>query len=104
VQLGGKAMGGLPSFCPAGLERVRDHLPVCRRHCRAVAAWRQTRTGSGGLGFTLEGRRVLLHLMAGSKKDAETVHELSHRVVHVNRNSPVVLRAELCFTINLMRT
>jgi putative transposase len=24
-------------------------------------------------GFTVEGRRVLLHLMAGSKEDAETV-------------------------------
>ncbi len=33
----------------------------------------QTRTGTDGLGFTVEGRRVLLHLMAGSNKDAETV-------------------------------
>jgi hypothetical protein len=76
VQLGGTAMGGLAKREPV------------------LAAW----------GFTLESRRVLLHLMAGSKEDAETVHELSHRVVHVNRNSPVVLRAELCFTISLMRT
>jgi hypothetical protein len=63
-QLGawGTGVGGLPTFCPAGLERVRDRLPVRRRHRRAVAAWRQTRTGFPAWGFTLEGR--VLHLMA----------------------------------------
>jgi putative transposase len=40
-------------------ERLR---PGAKRE-PVLAAW----------GFTLEGRRVLLHLMAGSKEDAETV-------------------------------
>jgi hypothetical protein len=49
-QLGGEAVGGLPGIRPAGVERVRDHLSVCRWYRRAVAAGRQTRAGSGGLG------------------------------------------------------
>src|SRR6188768_125949 len=47
----GAAMGGLPGVHAAGLERVRDHVSVCRWHRRAFAAWRETRAGSGGLGF-----------------------------------------------------
>ena len=47
----GATVGGLPGVRPAGLERVRDHVSVCRRHRRAVAAWRQTRAGSGRLGL-----------------------------------------------------
>ena len=47
----GAAVGGLPGVHAAGLERVRDHLSVCRWDRRAFAAWRETRAGSGGLGF-----------------------------------------------------
>src|SRR6266481_3135842 len=45
------AVGGLPGVCPARLERIRNHLSVCRWHCRAFEAWRQTRACSGGLGL-----------------------------------------------------
>ena len=47
----GAAVGGLPGVHAAGLARVRDHLSVCRWDRRAFAAWRETRAGSGGLGF-----------------------------------------------------
>jgi len=47
----GAVVGGLPGVHAAGLERVRDHVSVCRWHRRAFAAWRETRAGSGGLGF-----------------------------------------------------
>src|SRR5437016_3705311 len=47
----GAAVGGLPGVHAAGLERVREHVSVCRWHRRAFAAWRQTRAGSGGVGF-----------------------------------------------------
>jgi transposase-like protein len=40
-----------PGVHAAGLERVRDHVSVCRWDRRAFAAGRQTRAGSGGLGF-----------------------------------------------------
>jgi hypothetical protein len=53
-----------------------------REHLTGDHAWRatygiaerllaggQTRAGAGGLGDTVEGRRVLLHLMAGSKEN-----------------------------------
>ena len=41
----------------------------------AENAWgrRQTRADAGCRGYTIEGRRILLHLMVGSKEDAETV-------------------------------
>jgi hypothetical protein len=47
----GAAVGGLPGVCDARSERVRDHVSVCRWHRRAFAVWRQTRAGSGGVGF-----------------------------------------------------
>jgi hypothetical protein len=40
---------------------------------KTLAAWRQTRAAAGCRGYTIEGRRILLHLMAGFKEDAETV-------------------------------
>jgi hypothetical protein len=41
----------------------------------AENAWgrRQTRADAGCRGYTIEGRRILLHMMVGSKEDAETV-------------------------------
>jgi hypothetical protein len=64
----------------AGRE-VPFHSAI-REHLTGDHAWRatygiaerllaggQTRAGAGGLGDTVEGRRVLLHLMAGSKEN-----------------------------------
>ena len=51
----GASVGGLPGVRSAGLERVGVHLSVCRRHSRAVAAGRQARAGSGGLGLHSRG-------------------------------------------------
>ena len=50
-QLGERLWEDYQAFATAGPERIRDHLSVCRWHRRAVAAWRQTRAGSGGLGL-----------------------------------------------------
>lgn len=47
----GAVVGGLPGVRPSRLERVRDHLSVHRRHCRAAASRRQARAGSGGMGL-----------------------------------------------------
>jgi hypothetical protein len=40
---------------------------------KTLEASRQTRAGAGCRGYTIEGRRILLHLMVGSKEDAETM-------------------------------
>jgi transposase-like protein len=50
-QLGERLWEDYQAFAQARLERIRNHLSVCRWHCRAFEAWRQTRTCSGGLGL-----------------------------------------------------
>jgi transposase-like protein len=62
-----------------------------------VAAW----------GFTVDGRRVLLHMMAGSKEDAETVSTffedmkrrgLSDPLLVISDGAPGIIKAiEICF-------
>jgi Transposase, Mutator family len=62
-----------------------------------VAAW----------GFTVEGRRVLLHVMAGSKEDAETVtaffeamkrRGLNDPLLVISDGAPGIIKAiEICF-------
>ncbi len=47
---------------PRGIGIAERLRPGAKRE-PVLAAW----------GFTVEGRRVLLHMMAGSKEDAETV-------------------------------
>src|SRR5215831_5614792 len=90
----GAAVGGLPGVCPARLERIRDHLSVCRRHCRAFEAWRQTRACFGGLGLYDEGRSVLLHMMAGSKEDAETVTAFFEDMKRRGLNDPLLVTSD----------
>ena len=46
-------------------------LSANRTNARAAGAKREPVLAAWG--FTIEGRRVLLHMMAGSKEDAETV-------------------------------
>src|ERR1700757_3634711 len=64
-------------------ERLR---PGAKRE-PVLAAW----------GFTIEGRRVLLHMMAGSKEDAETVtaffEDMKRRGPHAPLRAPAVLGA-----------
>src|SRR4029450_8486059 len=72
----GAAVGGLPGVRAAGLERVRDHVSVCRWHRRAVAAWRQTRAGAGGLGLYDRGPpRAVAHDggLQGGHRDGDRV-------------------------------
>jgi putative transposase len=74
-------------------ERLR---PGAKRE-PVLAAW----------GFTVEGRRVLLHLMAGSKEDAETVtaffenmkgRGLSDPLLVTSDGAPGIIKAiEICF-------
>jgi hypothetical protein len=79
---------------PAGLERIRDRLPICRRHRRTITTWRQARTGSGRLGLYGEGRRVLLHLMARSKEDTETVTAFFDDMKRRGLNDPLLVRVK----------
>jgi hypothetical protein len=55
-------------------ERLRPGEPV-------LAAW----------GFTIEGRRVLLHMMAGSKEDAETVTAFFEDMKRRGLNDPLLV-------------
>ena len=90
----GTAVGGLPSLRPARFERVRDHLSVCSRHRRTVAPRRQARTSLAAWGFTIEGRRVLLHLMAGSKEDTETVTAFFEDMKRRGLNDPLLVTSD----------
>jgi len=44
------AVGGVRGVCDPRSGGVRDHLPVCRRDCRAAAPGPAARGGAGGLG------------------------------------------------------
>ena len=69
----GAIWGGLPAFAQRDLSEyeitylfvdgIAERLRPGAKREPVLAAW----------GFTMEGRRVLLHMMAGSKEDAETV-------------------------------
>jgi transposase-like protein len=61
-------------------ERLR---PGARRE-PVLAAW----------GFTVEGRRVLLHLMAGSKEDAETVTAFFEDMKRRGLNDPLLVTSD----------
>jgi putative transposase len=61
-------------------ERLR---PGAKRE-PVLAAW----------GFTLEGRRVLLHLMAGSKEDAETVTAFFEDMKGRGLNDPLLVTSD----------
>src|SRR5262249_41137767 len=45
-------------------------------------------------GFTLEGRRVLLHMMAGSKEDAETVTAFFEDMKRRGLNDPLLVTSD----------
>ena len=69
-QLGERLWEDYQAF--AQRERLREHLSVCRWYRRAVAAGRQTRTSSGGLGVYGRGPSgAAAH--DGRLEDAETV-------------------------------
>ena len=88
-------------------ERVRHRLSVRRRHRRAHPSRPAARAGDGGLGLHCDRRRVLLHLMAGSKEDAETVtaffqdmraRGLGDPLLVVSDGAPGIIKAiEICF-------
>src|SRR6187200_1072922 len=61
-------------------ERLR---PGAKRE-PVVAAW----------GFTIEGRRVLLHMMAGSKEDAETVTAFFEDMKRRGLNDPLLVTSD----------
>src|SRR6266700_4330635 len=61
-------------------ERLR---PGAKRE-PVLAAW----------GFTIEGRRVLLHMMAGSKEDAETVTAFFEDMKRRGRNDPLLVTSD----------
>ena len=61
-------------------ERLR---PGAKRE-PVLAAW----------GFTIEGRRVLLHLMAGSKEDAETVTAFFEDMKRRGLNDPLLVTSD----------
>ena len=61
-------------------ERLR---PGCKRE-PVLAAW----------GFTIEGRRVLLHMMAGSKEDAETVTAFFEDMKRRGLNDPLLVTSD----------
>ncbi len=69
------AMGGVRGVHQARSVRVPDRLSLRRWDCRAAARWPPARGGDCGIGE--DGRKVLLHLMAGSKEDTETVRASS---------------------------
>ena len=61
-------------------ERLR---PGAKRE-PVLAAW----------GFTIEGRRVLLHMMAGSKEDAETVTAFFEDMKRRGLNDPLLVTSD----------
>ena len=70
------------------IDGIAERLRPGAKREPVLAAW----------GFTVEGRRVLLHLMAGSKEDAETVtaffEDMSGAVSTIRCSSPLTaLRA-----------
>ena len=72
-----------------GTERIRDQFVCGASGC----GWRQRRTGSG-VGFTIEGRRVLLHMMAGSKEDTETVTAFFEDMKRRGLNDPLLVTSD----------
>ncbi len=60
----------------------------------SVCGWRQTRAGLAAWGFTIEGRRVLLHMMAGSKEDEETVTEFYEDMKRRGLNDPLLVTSD----------
>ncbi len=99
------AMGGVRGVHQARSVRVPDRLSLRRWDCRAAARWPPARGGDCGIGE--DGRKVLLHLMAGSKEDTETVRAffqdmrargLGHPLLVVSDGAPGIIRAiEECF-------
>jgi putative transposase len=79
------------------IDGIAERIRPGQRREPILAAW----------GFTCDGRKVLLHLMAGSKEDAETVSAffqdmrgrgLGDRLLVVSDGAPGVIKAiEVCF-------
>src|SRR6266702_3151027 len=79
------------------VDGIADRLRAGARREPVLAAW----------GYTVDGRRVLLHLMAGSKEDAETViaffedmkgRGLNDPLLVTSDGAPGVIKAiEVCF-------
>jgi transposase-like protein len=79
------------------VDGIAERLRPGGKREPVVAAW----------GFTVEGRRVLLHMMAGSKEDAETVtaffedmkrRGLSDPLLVISDGAPGIIKAiEICF-------
>ena len=79
------------------VDGIAEHLRPGAKREPVLAAW----------GFTIEGRRVLLHMMAGSKEDAETVtaffedmkrRDLNDPLLVTSDGAPGIIKAiEVCF-------
>jgi hypothetical protein len=89
----GGAYAGIKA-CITKVERPRESSLICDGDGggRDHAAW----------GFTFDGRKVLLHLMAGSKEDAETVsaffQDIGDPLLVVSDGAAGIIKAiEVCF-------
>ena len=78
------------------VDGIAERLRPGGKREPVLAAW----------GFTIEGRRVLLHMMAGSKEDAETVTAffedmkrcgLNDPLLVTSDGAPVIKAIEVCF-------
>jgi len=72
MQLGGRLWEDYQAFRQARVERIRDQLSGSLTALPNDCVLVPSEACPGGVGYTVEGRRVLLHLMAGSKEDVET--------------------------------
>ncbi len=66
------------------VDGIADRLRPGAKREPVLAAW----------GFTIEGRRMLLHLMAGSKEDAETVTAFFEDMKGRGLNDPLLVTSD----------
>ena len=66
------------------VDGIAERLRPSAKREPVLAAW----------GFTIEGRRVLLHMMAGSKEDAETVTAFFEDMKRRGLNDPLLVTSD----------